>query len=119
LQAGSHITAIDRENQSLDVNGVDFMRADFVKNALQLEELDSILIANALHYVLDKRSLIQQLERMFGGNPCFIIIEYDSERSNPWVPYPITFEKLELLFQLLNCQSVVKVNERWSLMAEG
>ena len=119
LPAGSHITAVDRENQSLYVNGVNFMRADFVKDALQLEELDGILIANALHYVVDKRSLIQKLERMFVGDPCFIIIEYDSERSNPWVPYPITFEKLELLFQLLGYQSVVKVNERRSAYGEG
>ncbi len=119
LPAGSHITAVDRENQSLDVNGVDFIRADFVKDALQLEELDGILIANALHYVVDKRGLIQKLERMFDGDPCFIIIEYDIERSNPWVPYPITFKNLELLFQQLSYQSVVKVNQRPSAYGAG
>lgn len=119
LPAGSPITAVDRQNQRLEIEGVNFIRADFEKDKLQLEELDGILIANALHYVTDKHSLIQKLEPMFGDEPCFIIIEYDTERSNPWVPYPISFQKLKSLFQMLGYQSVVKVSERRSAYGSG
>lgn len=119
MPPGSPITAVDRENQRLQIDNVNFIQADFEKDKLQLEELDGILIANALHYVTDKHSLIQKLGRMFGGDSCFIIIEYDTERSNPWVPYPISFQKLKLLFQMLGYQSVVKVNERRSAYGSG
>jgi trans-aconitate methyltransferase len=40
LPEGSPITAVDREKQRLGIDGVDFVRADFVKDDLQLEELD-------------------------------------------------------------------------------
>ena len=112
LPPGSPVTAVDREKQRLDIEGVDFIRADFDKDELQLEELDGILIANALHYVVDKAALITRLERMFSGEPRFIIIEYETDRRNPWVPYPIPFEKLKLLFVLLGYRSVLKINER-------
>jgi ubiquinone/menaquinone biosynthesis C-methylase UbiE len=107
------------EKQRLDIEGVDFIRADFDKDELQLEELDGILIANALHYVVDKAALITRLERMFSGEPCFIIIEYETDRRNPWVPYPIPFEKLKLLFVLLGYRSVLKINERQSAYRSG
>jgi SAM-dependent methyltransferase len=119
LPPGSPVTAVDREKQRLDIECVDFIRADFDKDELQLEELDGILMANALHYVADKASLITRLEPMFSGDPCFIIIEYDTDRANRWVPYPIHFEKLKLLFGLLGYQNVVKVNERRSAYGSG
>lgn len=114
LPAGSAITAVDREKQRLEIEGANFIRANFEKDELQLEELDGILISNALHYVSDKASLITRLERLFAFQPVFIIIEYNTDRPNRWVPYPITFDKLKLLFAMLGYQSVVKVNERRS-----
>ncbi len=119
LPAGSPITAVDRQNQRLDVGGVHFIQADFEKDKLQLEELDGILIANALHYVSDKASLITRLEHLFAGPPVFIIVEYDTDRPNQWVPHPIAFEKLKLMFELLDYQSVLKVNERRSVYGSG
>lgn len=119
LPEGSPITAVDRQKQRLDIDGVDFVCADFVKDELQLEELDGILIANALHYVADKAGLITRLEPLFSGAPCFIIIEYDTDRRSPWVPYPLPFEKLKLLFSLLGYRSVVKTSERRSAYGSG
>ncbi|WCT14240.1 class I SAM-dependent methyltransferase [Mucilaginibacter jinjuensis] len=119
LPEGSPITAVDRERQRLDIDRVNFVRADFVKDNLQLEELDGILIANALHYVADKAALITRLEPQFSAQPCFIIIEYDTDRRNPWVPYPIPFDKLKLLFALLGYQRVSRVSERRSAYGSG
>jgi trans-aconitate methyltransferase len=119
LPAGSAITAVDRENKRLDMDGVNFIRANFEKDELQLEELDGILIANALHYIWDKTGLITRLESLFAGQPVFIIIEYDTDQPNQWVPYPIMFEKLEFLFAMLGYQSVVKISERRSAYGSG
>jgi len=61
LPTGSAITAVDREKQRLEIEDVNFIRANFENDELQLEELDGILIANALHYVSDKACLITGL----------------------------------------------------------
>lgn len=119
LPAGSHITAIDREQQRLNFEGVDFMLANFEQDELNLAELDGILIANALHYIIDKAALVKTLEPMFSGVIRFVIIEYDSDKPNLWVPYPITFEKLRSMFEGLGYRTVEKLNERRSAYGSG
>jgi len=114
LPSGSHITAVDRENQQFQAENIDFIRADLTE--LDLTELDGILIANALHYVADKVSLIQKLKTMFSGAPSFVIIEYDTDKPNLWVPYPISFNNIQILF---SDYSVTKVNERRSAYGSG
>ena len=119
LPVGSHVTAVDRELQNLKMEEIDFVQANFEGDELELSDLDGVLIANALHYVLDKKALIKKLEPMFGGGPRFIIIEYDTERSNNWVPYPITFQKLKDLFAGLGYRRIVKLKERRSAYGAG
>jgi trans-aconitate methyltransferase len=119
LPTGSSITAIDRENQQLNIPQVDFTRANFEKDDLKLTDLNGIMIANALHYVADKTSLIKKLEKLFKGSPKFLIIEYDTNRSNPWVPYPISFNQLKALFSELGYSQIAKINTRPSAYKSG
>jgi ubiquinone/menaquinone biosynthesis C-methylase UbiE len=119
LQTGSHITAVDRENQNLNIPSVDFIKANFEKEALNLTDLDGILIANAIHYVADKTSLIKKLETMFKETPKFLIIEYDTDKPNPWVPYPLSFKKLQILFEGLSYGQIDKISERPSAYHSG
>jgi len=99
LPAGSRITAVDRENQNWKIPAVDFLQADFETDNLHLTTLNGILIANAIHYVADKTSLIKKLEKMFKETPKFLIIEYDTDKPNPWVPYPVSFKKCKYCFR--------------------
>lgn len=119
LPAGSHITAVDREKQRLDLPNVEFLQANFERDDLKLSGLDSILMANAIHYVAEKAALIRKLEPMFASLPRFVVIEYDTNRANPWVPFPITFEKLRDLFESLGYLKVVKLNEKPSAYNAG
>lgn len=119
LPTGSHITAVDRENQNFNRSAVDFIRANFEKEDLHLTGLDGILIANAIHYVADKTSLIKKLETMFKETPKFVIIEYDTDNPNPWVPYPLSFKKLQILFQGLGYGRIDKISERPSAYHSG
>ena len=112
LPAGSHITAVDRERQNLNIAFVDFIKADFEKETLNLTGLDGILIANAIHYVKDKTSLLKKLETMFKNTPKFLIIEYDTDTPNPWVPYPVSFKELQILFQGMGYGRIDKIGER-------
>ncbi len=76
------------------------IRANFVKDPLELPLLHGILMANSLHYVKDKPALIQKLKtHMHPGSP-FLIVEYDTDRPVPiWVPYPISYDSLTHLFK--------------------
>ena len=119
LPADSHVTAVDRQKQDLRTAGADFIRADFEKDQLELSDLDGILIANALHYVAYKDALVRKLEHLFADTPRFIIIEYDTDRSNPWVPYPLSFKNLKSLFGGMGYRNIEKVNERRSTYGSG
>lgn len=119
LPQGSYVTAIDREQQRLNIPAVNFVKANFEKDELNLSGLDGILLANSIHYVPDKKSLIKKLETLFTGSPRFVIIEYDTDKANPWVPYPITFAQLQTLFQDLGYQHIIKLNERPSAYHSG
>jgi ubiquinone/menaquinone biosynthesis C-methylase UbiE len=119
LPAGSHITAIDQEQQRLTIPAVNFVKANFERDELHLAGLDGILLANAVHYVADKNRLIKKLEKLFAGSPQYLIIEYDTDKANPWVPYPISFHKLQTLFRDLGYQHISKLNERPSAYRSG
>jgi hypothetical protein len=88
LPAGSKVIAVDKERQNLP----NFIQADFINDDLQLGALDGILMANSLHYVKDKPKLITKL-----NPPKLLIVEYDTTRSNPWVPYPVNYTSLTQL----------------------
>jgi trans-aconitate methyltransferase len=98
LPPGSRITAIDRESQQFSEPEIDFYRADFVADPLPLKNIDGLLMANSFHYVRDKATLVDKLETCFTDSTRFLFVEYDTSRSNPWVPYPIPFNELKLFF---------------------
>ena len=106
LPAGSHVTAVDKQNQKLPV---DFIKADFEKDDLGLADLDGIVLANSFHYVRDKTKLIKKLETYFSASPTFLIVEYDTTRFNPWIPYPINYQNLQKLFIDLGYSSIAEL----------
>lgn len=124
LPYGSQIVAVDQSMQHLEKtmgNGVsvNFIQADFERTDLELTDLDGILLANSLHYVKDKITLIRKLEKYLVTDKRFLIVEYDTLSANKWVPYPIDFVRLEELFTDLNYHSVVKLSERRSMYGRG
>jgi ubiquinone/menaquinone biosynthesis C-methylase UbiE len=108
LSPGSRITAIDKQTQKLPV---DFIKADFENDDLPLFGLNGVLMANSIHYVSDKTRLIKKLENYFKAEPTFLIVEYDTTHSGPWVPFPISYQSLEHLFTNLRYTSIIKLNE--------
>lgn len=107
LPTGSHLTAVDKQFQNLP----NFLKADFEKDELDLADLDGILMANSLHYIRDKTKLIKKLEAYFSLRPTFLIVEYDTTRNNPWVPYPVNYANLHQLFTTLGYTSITKLAE--------
>lgn len=124
LPAGSRIVAVDKQSnftkqESSSNVAIRFSRADFVQDNLPFPALDGILMANSLHYVKDKPAFVEKGRRWLTPLGMWIIIEYETTRSNPWVPYPLSFESLTSLFQSAGYQVVTKVAERKALYNSG
>jgi hypothetical protein len=118
LFQGSTIHAVDLHTQ-LNLQhhpSIIFHQADFVKEKLPVPTLDGILMANSLHYVLEQEVCIQQLKtylRNYTG--VFILIEYDTDRGNQWVPYPVSFARAQTIFGNAGFSKIEKIGERPSM----
>jgi ubiquinone/menaquinone biosynthesis C-methylase UbiE len=98
----AEIHAVDKDRASLETliqryrarfgnaEGLDLLQADF-STALQLPPLDGALMANSLHFFKDKESVLRSVREMLKPAACLLLVEYNVDRGNPWVPYPLSF----------------------------
>lgn len=107
LAPGSRIDAFDTDDRALAEiparrNGVVIEKhhADFVTH-LPPAHLDGIVMANSLHYVADQRSFVERATGTLVRAGAFLLVEYDSNAPNAWVPYPLSLNTCAQLFDEL------------------
>ncbi|MFN8446424.1 MAG: methyltransferase domain-containing protein [Caldilineaceae bacterium] len=88
------------------------LQRDFVRDELPFAELDGILMANSLHYVRNQLDFLQKVQSILKADHRFLIVEYDIERANPWVPYPVSFATTQKLFRQAGYPTILKLHER-------
>jgi ubiquinone/menaquinone biosynthesis C-methylase UbiE len=64
--------------------------ADFTK-PLELPPLDGVVMANSLHFVRDKQAVLRRVGGYLRPGGRLVLVEYDSDHGNPWVPFPLSF----------------------------
>jgi SAM-dependent methyltransferase len=64
--------------------------ADFTTD-FALPPLDGIVMANALHFERDREAVARHFLGMLRPGGRFVLVEYDADRGNPWVPHPLSF----------------------------
>ena len=100
-----HIYSVDKDRQALREQEramqslfpsitVEFLAADFTR-PLALPPLDGIVMANSLHYVRDKRALLQRIHAYLKPGGRLLLVEYNVDRGNLWVPYPLSYPTWE------------------------
>lgn len=72
--------------------------ADFT-HPLELPPLDGILAANSLHYVRDQVALLRRWRSYLAPGGRLIVVEYDTDRGNHWVPHALSFETFSRIAQ--------------------
>lgn len=75
---------------------VEYVVADFT-GPLDLPLLDGIIMANSLHFQRRKKPLLDSLHGLLRAGGRFILVEYNTDRGNRWVPHPISYPTWERL----------------------
>jgi SAM-dependent methyltransferase len=109
LGPGGRIVAVDRDAAALRENAglvaprfpgvaIEVLVADLT-GPLELPVLDGLVAANSLHFVARDRQLaaIAALAAHLRPAGCFVVVEYDADRGNPWVPHPFSYPSWERL----------------------
>ena len=47
-------------------------------------------MANSLHFVRDKAPVLELARGYLRPGGRLVLVEYDADRGNPWVPYPVS-----------------------------
>lgn len=105
-QDGS-IYSIDRDNGALQrqmkqmkkqfpTTATYTISADF-SDTLDLPKLDGVIMANSLHFIPDKLPLLEQIITYLKPQGRLILVEYNTNKGNRWVPYPLTYSDWERL----------------------
>ena len=104
LAPGSVIHAMDRNRAALrripshrrDVR-VHTHLGDFIE-PWPFGSVDGILMANSLHYVANQEAFVRSCESQMTSPRRVLIVEYDTNKANAWVPYPVNRSRLAELF---------------------
>ena len=104
------IYAVDRDQRRLaeltheyqsrfgDSKNLHLLAADFSRT-VDLPALDGIVMANSLHFFKDKEKVLRHARTFLKPDGFLLVVEYNVDAGNPWVPYPLTFESFAGLAQ--------------------
>lgn len=70
--------------------------ADFTR-PLDLPPLDGIVMANSLHFQRRKEPVLRLVRGMLKPGGRLVLVEYNADRGNWWVPYPMSYPTWEAL----------------------
>jgi ubiquinone/menaquinone biosynthesis C-methylase UbiE len=73
-----------------------FLSTDFTTH-VQLPPLDGILMANSLHYVEEQVVFLTRIRDYLKPEGKLILVEYNTEKGNEWVPYPVSFTRFQTI----------------------
>jgi len=101
LGAGGRIHSIDSDRAALSTQAealrsrfpsmrLDERSADFTRQ-LGFSGMDGVLMANSLHFVKAKAPVLALVRSYLKPGGTFVLVEYDADRGNLWVPHPISY----------------------------
>jgi ubiquinone/menaquinone biosynthesis C-methylase UbiE len=77
-------------------SGLQLVTADFTRE-LRIPPLDGAVMANSLHFFKDKERVLRQVRALLKPGGLLLLVEYNLDRGNLWVPHPLSFETFRAL----------------------
>ena len=107
LGEGAGIVAVDRDAAALGRlagelgrrfpgTRLETRRGDF-RDALPAGPFDGVLAANSLHFVDDPVDVLRRAREVIVPGGRLIVVEYDADRGNAWVPHPFSAARFAAL----------------------
>ena len=59
---------------------------------LDIPAFDGVVMANSLHYFKDKEKILRHVHGFLKPAGILLIVEYNVDSGNLWVPHPLSFE---------------------------
>lgn len=104
LVGSGKVVAVDKDAGALRTIRIrnpeielELLREDLMNVEFPEGSMDGILMANSIHYISEKEGFLRKLVPALKSTGRIIIVEYDMDESNPYVPYPVSFSSLGLL----------------------
>jgi ubiquinone/menaquinone biosynthesis C-methylase UbiE len=79
-----------------NINHLHLLHDDF-SHAPDLPPLDGVVMANSLHYFRNKEKILRHVGSFLKPNGVLLLVEYNVDSGNPWVPYPLSFKTFRAL----------------------
>lgn len=94
-QKGSSLRTLQRAMRDrFPEHQVHYITADFT-NPIDLPDLDGLVMANSLHFQRRKDPVLKKIKGYLKPGGRLILVEYDVDRGNMWVPHPISYTTWE------------------------
>ena len=101
------IVSVDRDSRAITTqrkrfavsrpgSSVEHRVADFTAD-LGLSGLDGVLMANCLHFLVDPTPALKLVRGYLAGGGRLLVVEYDSDSGNHWVPHPFSYPSWALI----------------------
>jgi ubiquinone/menaquinone biosynthesis C-methylase UbiE len=102
------IYAVDKDRSSLtelrrayerrfgEATSLQILHADF-QAIIGLPPLDGALMANSLHFLKNRAAVLTDVRGLLKPGGMLLLVEYNADRGNTWVPYPLSFSTFKSL----------------------
>jgi ubiquinone/menaquinone biosynthesis C-methylase UbiE len=89
------------------------LQAD-ITHPLDLPALNGVLLANALHFIRDQKAALALAAGYLRPGGHLLLVEYDLRAPLPWTPFPVSFDRFQLLAAEAGLAAPITIGRRVS-----